>query len=131
MTVFSLLRSKLTKCLLLPMENHERCKKCNIKCGLIRVSPEILRILEDGFQKLSESDSKSLLKKYLTKQVFDQLKQKKTSFGSSLLDCVQSGNYPKYIPQIFRIHVLLYEVRKSFFLIDVILELIVGKAACY
>lgn len=47
--------------------------------------------LEDGFAKLQASDSKSLLKKYLTREVFDALKEKKTSFGSTLLDCVQSG----------------------------------------
>ncbi|KAL3285173.1 hypothetical protein HHI36_019292 [Cryptolaemus montrouzieri] len=73
------------------MQQQERCKKCNIKCGLIKVSPDILRALEDGFEKLEKSDSNSLLKKYLTRQIFDQLKDKKTSFGSSLLDCVQSG----------------------------------------
>ncbi|VVD05738.1 unnamed protein product [Leptidea sinapis] len=45
--------------------------------------------LEAGFSKLQASDSKSLLKKYLTKEVFDALKNKKTSFGSTLLDCIQ------------------------------------------
>lgn len=49
--------------------------------------------LEAGFSKLQASDSKSLLKKYLTKEVFDALKNKKTSFGSTLLDCIQSGEY--------------------------------------
>ncbi|XP_045775882.1 arginine kinase isoform X2 [Maniola jurtina] len=47
--------------------------------------------LEAGFSKLQASDSKSLLKKYLTKEVFEALKNKKTSFGSTLLDCIQSG----------------------------------------
>jgi arginine kinase len=47
--------------------------------------------MEAGFAKMAASDSKSLLKKYLTKEVFDALKNKKTSFGSTLLDCVQSG----------------------------------------
>ncbi|XP_022127614.1 arginine kinase isoform X2 [Pieris rapae] len=47
--------------------------------------------MEAGFAKLQASDSKSLLKKYLTKEVFDALKNKKTSFGSTLLDCIQSG----------------------------------------
>lgn len=47
--------------------------------------------MEAGFSKLQASDSKSLLKKYLTKEVFDALKNKKTSFGSTLLDCIQSG----------------------------------------
>lgn len=55
------------------------------------MDPAVLAKLEQGWTKLSSSDSKSLLKKYLTKEVFDDLKNKKTSFGSSLLDCVQSG----------------------------------------
>lgn len=56
--------------------------------------------LEAGFSKLQASDSKSLLKKYLTKEVFDALKNKKTSFGSTLLDCIQSGSYDKFISNV-------------------------------
>lgn len=55
------------------------------------VDAATLEKLEAGFSKLQGSDSKSLLKKYLTKEVFDSLKNKKTSFGSTLLDCIQSG----------------------------------------
>lgn len=55
------------------------------------VDAAVLDKLESGFAKLAESDSKSLLKKYLTKEVFDQLKTRKTSFGSTLLDVIQSG----------------------------------------
>lgn len=56
------------------------------------VDAEVMKKLEDGFAKLAASDSKSLLKKHLTKEIFDNLKNKKTpTFGSSLLDCVQSG----------------------------------------
>ncbi|XP_015432501.1 PREDICTED: arginine kinase [Dufourea novaeangliae] len=55
------------------------------------VDQAVLDKLEASFTKVSGSDSKSLLKKYLTKEVFDQLKTKKTSFGSSLLDVIQSG----------------------------------------
>jgi arginine kinase len=55
------------------------------------VDQAVLDKLEAGFNKVSSSDSKSLLKKYLTKEVFDALKTKKTSFGSSLLDVIQSG----------------------------------------
>lgn len=55
------------------------------------VDAAVLEKMEAGFAKFSATDSKSLLKKYLTKEVFDALKNKKTSFGSSLLDCVQSG----------------------------------------
>ncbi|XP_014237693.1 arginine kinase isoform X1 [Trichogramma pretiosum] len=55
------------------------------------VDQETLDKLEAGFAKLQASDSKSLLKKYLTKEVFDACKTKKTSFGSTLLDVIQSG----------------------------------------
>jgi len=47
--------------------------------------------LEQGFQKLQASDSKSLLKKYLTREVFDKLKNKKTNLNATLLDVIQSG----------------------------------------
>ncbi|KAJ4448726.1 hypothetical protein ANN_00117 [Periplaneta americana] len=57
------------------------------------VDAAVLEKLEAGFAKLAASDSKSLLKKYLTKEVFDNLKTKKTpSFGSTLLDVIQSGH---------------------------------------
>lgn len=69
----------------------ERCTACNIKCNKIRITPDVLRALEDGYKRLKESDSSSLLKKYLTQEIFDKLKNNKTSFGSSLLDCVISG----------------------------------------
>ncbi|XP_039299164.1 arginine kinase isoform X1 [Nilaparvata lugens] len=56
------------------------------------VDAAVLEKLETGFKKLQESDSKSLLKKYLTQEVFDSLKTKKTpTFGSTLLDVIQSG----------------------------------------
>ncbi|KYN50026.1 Arginine kinase [Cyphomyrmex costatus] len=51
----------------------------------------VLDKLESGFKKLVESDSKSLLKKHLAKEIVDQLKTRKTSFGSALLDVIQSG----------------------------------------
>ncbi|XP_039962885.1 arginine kinase isoform X2 [Bactrocera tryoni] len=58
----------------------------------IMVDAAVLAKLEEGYAKLAASDSKSLLKKYLTKEVFDSLKNKKTpTFGSSLLDVIQSG----------------------------------------
>lgn len=55
------------------------------------VDQAVLDKLEAGYAKLVASDSKSLLKKYLSKEVFDQLKTKKTAFGSTLLDVIQSG----------------------------------------
>ncbi|XP_044256680.1 arginine kinase isoform X1 [Tribolium madens] len=55
------------------------------------VDAAVLEKLEAGFKKLEASDSKSLLKKYLSRELFDKLKTKKTSFGSTLLDVIQSG----------------------------------------
>lgn len=57
------------------------------------VDSNTLEKLEQAFEKLQNSDSKSLLKKYLTADVFEDLKTKKTSYGSTLLDCIQSGIY--------------------------------------
>lgn len=51
----------------------------------------VLEILEAGFKHLAASNSKSLLKKHLTREIFDKLKAEQTSFGSTLLDCIQSG----------------------------------------
>lgn len=68
------------------------CHQCEKKCGKSGgVDPGVLQKLEVGYAKLANSNSKSLLKKYLTKHLFDKLKNKKTSFGSTLLDCIQSG----------------------------------------
>ncbi|XP_076651387.1 arginine kinase 1 isoform X1 [Halictus rubicundus] len=55
------------------------------------VDQAVLDKLEAGFNKLSGTESKSLLKKYLTKEIFDQLKTKKTQLGATLLDVIQSG----------------------------------------
>ena len=55
--------------------------------------------LEAGFAKLQAADNcKSLLKKYLTREVLDKTKDLKTSFGSTLLDVVQSGIHPPLPP---------------------------------
>lgn len=54
--------------------------------------PAVLAKLEAGFQKLQDAkDCHSLLKKYLTKDVFEKLKEKKTGMGATLLDVIQSG----------------------------------------
>lgn len=75
-----------------------RCSKPQASsCGGGGVDPEVLKKLEEGFKKLSSSNATSLLKKYLTKDVFDRLKNKKTSFCSTLLDCVQSGKSDKAV----------------------------------
>ena len=53
--------------------------------------PAILAKLDEGFKTLEDSDSHSLLKKHLKKDIFDTLKVRKTTFNSSLLDVIQSG----------------------------------------
>lgn len=56
------------------------------------VDAAVIEKLEAGWQRLQDAaDCKSLLKKYLSREVFDKLKDKKTAFGSTLLDVVQSG----------------------------------------
>lgn len=56
------------------------------------VDAAVLEKLEAGFKKLeAATDCKSLLKKYLSKDIFDKLKGQKTSLGATLLDVIQSG----------------------------------------
>jgi len=47
--------------------------------------------LEEAMKRLESNESKSLLKKYLSRDVFEKLKGKKTSLNATLLDCIQSG----------------------------------------
>ncbi|KAH7637114.1 arginine kinase isoform X1 [Dermatophagoides farinae] len=61
-------------------------------CPKKMVDQATLSKLEAGFQKLQNAqDCHSLLKKYLTRDVLDQLKTKKTDMGATLLDVIQSG----------------------------------------
>jgi len=56
------------------------------------VDAAVTEKLEAGFQKMQDAaDCKSLLKKFLTREVLDKTKDLKTNFGSTLLDVVQSG----------------------------------------
>lgn len=50
-----------------------------------------LRDLENNYRTFITKDGRSLLKKYLTQDVFESLKLRKTSYGSTLMDVVQSG----------------------------------------
>ncbi|XP_015923977.1 arginine kinase Lit v 2 isoform X3 [Parasteatoda tepidariorum] len=60
--------------------------------GSKMVDQAVLDKLEAGFRKLQEAKTcKSLLKKHLTKEVFDKLKTKQTAMGATLLDVIQSG----------------------------------------
>lgn len=76
---------------LIKMIQGSNCKNCHMICGKGNVSPEILTKLDEGYEKLVNSDSKSLLKKYLTRDVFNKLRDVQTPMHSTLLDCVQSG----------------------------------------
>ncbi|XP_033243525.1 arginine kinase [Drosophila miranda] len=68
------------------------CRHASKTGGGKPVDSNALAQLEEGYKKLAASDSKSLLKKHLKKDIFDNLKKKTTpSFNSSLLDCIQSG----------------------------------------
>lgn len=56
------------------------------------VPADVVAKIEAGYKKLQESsECKSLLKKYLTKEVMDACKNKKTKLGANLLDVIQSG----------------------------------------
>nr|ABU97463.1 arginine kinase [Aleuroglyphus ovatus]ABU97471.1 arginine kinase [Glycyphagus domesticus] len=56
------------------------------------VDPAVTEKLNAGFKRLQDAgDCHSLLKKYLTADVFDKLKSKKTEMGATLLDVIQSG----------------------------------------
>ena len=49
--------------------------------------------IDELWEKLSKSDSTSLLKQYLTPDVYAKLKDKKTSLGGTLAHCINSGKY--------------------------------------
>lgn len=56
-----------------------------------RVDPETLATLEKEFRRLKGVPSRMLMKKYLTKEVFDKLKHRVTAGGATLLDVIKSG----------------------------------------
>lgn len=56
------------------------------------VDPEVVKKIEGAYDILQKDEKgHSLLKKYLSKEVIEKLKNKKTSMGASLWDCIQSG----------------------------------------
>lgn len=68
-----------------------QCRKSS-NSGSTMADQAVIDKLDEGFNKLQNAaDCKSLLKKYLSKEVLDKLKTKKTAMGASLLDVVQSG----------------------------------------
>lgn len=59
---------------------------------------EQIRLAEEGYKTLSEAkDCHSLLKKYLTEEVLNKLKAKKTKLGATLWDVIQSGELMRFI----------------------------------
>ncbi|XP_045197746.1 arginine kinase-like isoform X2 [Mercenaria mercenaria] len=46
---------------------------------------------DELYNIISKSDSPSLMKKFLTQEVYDKLKDKKTSLGGTLAHCINSG----------------------------------------
>ncbi|XP_058825220.1 arginine kinase 1-like [Topomyia yanbarensis] len=64
----------------------------SLKGEIRRSSSEVALDLAAGFQQLKEDEEcKSLLKKHLTEEIFEELKTRKTELKSTLLDCIQSG----------------------------------------
>jgi len=47
--------------------------------------------VDELFDILQENESDSLLKKYLTKEIFDDLKEKETKLGCDFKSCIKSG----------------------------------------
>ncbi|CAG9760905.1 unnamed protein product [Ceutorhynchus assimilis] len=61
-------------------------------CGTsMPVTDAIEGCLESRLERLVESDSKSLLKKFFTREIFDKLKMKTTKYGATLQDCIDPG----------------------------------------
>ncbi|CAG9855958.1 unnamed protein product [Phyllotreta striolata] len=67
-------------------------RKCELECcGKNHAHPAKVRQLECKFKKFQFATSDSLLKKYLTSKLFEELKWKKTNYLMTLLDCVLTG----------------------------------------
>lgn len=47
--------------------------------------------IQTDFQTLQKSNSKSLLRKHLTREVFEEIKDRRTQYGATLHDVIQSG----------------------------------------
>lgn len=60
------------------------------------VDPAVIKQIEEAYAKLNGPEAAnchSLLKKHLTKEVVEKLKNKKTKLGATLYDCIRSGVY--------------------------------------
>ncbi|XP_014204011.1 arginine kinase-like [Copidosoma floridanum] len=65
--------------------------KCCCKKKVGQVDQATLQKLQAQYDEFSKKESGSLLKKHLTREIFDKIKTRKTRFNSSLLDVIQSG----------------------------------------
>lgn len=59
-----------------------------------RLSPSETQLhLKTGFENLHVYDGKhSLLQQFLSRELFESLKELRTSYKSTLYDCIRSGN---------------------------------------
>ncbi|KAK9758851.1 ATP:guanido phosphotransferase, C-terminal catalytic domain [Popillia japonica] len=73
------------------VSKKKSCDTCYKKCGKGRVPEEILNELDSAMEKLEASPHMSLLKKYLTRDVFEELRDLQTPLGATLWDCIRSG----------------------------------------
>ncbi|KAK7079117.1 hypothetical protein SK128_023324 [Halocaridina rubra] len=55
------------------------------------VDPETLGFIENEYAKLKKTKSRMLMKKYLTKEVFNKTKHRITAGGATLYDVIKSG----------------------------------------
>ncbi|XP_064105370.1 uncharacterized protein LOC135214834 isoform X10 [Macrobrachium nipponense] len=56
-----------------------------------QVDPSAVSSLDEEYEKFTNTESTSLLKKYLTQDVFDNIKHRSTAGGATLHDCIKSG----------------------------------------
>ncbi|XP_055375126.1 arginine kinase [Condylostylus longicornis] len=71
------------------VELEEELEK--FRADVTRTPSEILSLLEDGWKKLQSDTTDSLLKKYFTNEILEELKSVNTTKNATLLDCLQSG----------------------------------------
>lgn len=77
------------------------------------VDEETMKKIEESFLTLKTAENcHSLLKKYLTEDVLNKLKNKKTKLGATLLDVIQSG---KSLMVIGLVSVDLFLLTNGFF----------------
>ncbi|XP_076231671.1 arginine kinase [Calliopsis andreniformis] len=69
----------------------EKKKKSTSAPLFMSPDDERVKALEEAYSKFATTDSGSLLKKHLSQSVFDKLKSRMTSSGSTLMDVIQSG----------------------------------------